>query len=476
MDNSSTALAVVGYDRPYYFSPTLRSLLCNSVVQQCDLWIFIDGGQDSLQQWQVRIAQQELSRADYAPRRIEFVLRPTNYGCGRNLIDAKRKLFDDLNYDQVFVFEDDMLVSPDYLQLSLNLLAWSQLNFRDIGVVQAYHACWLPPDQKVARLDEVTAANSHWWGYLMPRQTWEAMREVLYVYEDTFLRGRKYSQRNISLIRTWVRGLMENLDQSIAHYPPSAAGAFPGHWNFREYFQRDTSCGQDAATALALAVVGLKKVVTTVNRGLPIGCQGIHFTPKSFYRRRFHEMELDVFESDPFLTCFRPCNADQTVLAPYMRADEVEALRRLLREQKPRRVLEFGAGGSTIVLSREPAVQEWWSLEHSEIWQRQVLASMSNGEAQRIKLLACSEEDLPARLEGLLNDVDFDLFFVDGYDRPLVLQLLSRHLQHKKGLIVLHDYARPAYAPALELFAQRREISTPGAAAQGLLVLSMERS
>ena len=113
-------------------------------------------------------------------------------------------------------------------------------------------------------------------------------------------------------------------------------------------------------------------------------------------------MELNVFESDPFLTCFRPCNPDQAVIAPYMRADEVEALRRLLREQKPKRVLEFGAGGSTIVLSREPAVQEWWSLEHSDIWQRQVLASMSNDDAQRsnyshVRKPSCRRDWLPAR-------------------------------------------------------------------------------
>ena len=44
MTTKRIAVAIVGHNRPYYFLPSLRSILSNALISQCDLWVFIDGG------------------------------------------------------------------------------------------------------------------------------------------------------------------------------------------------------------------------------------------------------------------------------------------------------------------------------------------------------------------------------------------------------------------------------------------------
>ena len=217
-------------------------------------------------------------------------------------------LFDDEQYDLVFVFEDDLVVAPSYLQLCLNLLDWSQANYSDVGVVQAYNACWLSAEQKVGLLDEVTAGNPHWWGYLMPRETWDAIREMLYCYDDEFLRDRRYRDRDSPAIRRWLRSLFVQRDGDDEY--PAIANSFPGEWNYHRSLKQKFASGQDTMTALAVAYCRLKKIMPTVNRGLPIGRRGIHFNDASFRRHRLDRIQLDLFESDHDRSTFRPKQPD----------------------------------------------------------------------------------------------------------------------------------------------------------------------
>jgi hypothetical protein len=227
-------------------------------------------------------------------------------------------------------------------------------------------------------------------------------------------------------------------------------------------------------TAIALAVARLQKVVTTVNRSLPIGRRGIHFTEASFKRRKLDKIRLDVFESDRFRTSFRPGSDRSPPLVPYMRADEIEAMRALIRDREPRSVLEFGAGGSTTTFSREPVVQNWWSFEPDGHWIARVLSAISGDEtdAEKIVLLRCSEADIGPRLEQLLRQRPFDMYFVDGFDRPAILERLHRHLGDNPGFVVLHDHGRSSYARAMDRFPIRRELTQPHGDVQGLMFLA----
>ena len=50
------------------------------------------------------------------------MIRPRNYGCGRHLVDVRRRIFDLNQYDAAVIFEDDFVPPATYLQEMMNLL------------------------------------------------------------------------------------------------------------------------------------------------------------------------------------------------------------------------------------------------------------------------------------------------------------------------------------------------------------------
>ncbi len=153
-----------------------------------------------------------------------------------------------------------------------------------------------------------------------------------------------------------------------------------------------------------------------------------------------------------------------------MRADEVEAIRSLIRRRRPRRVLEFGAGGSTLTFAREPSIREWWSVEHSPQWTYKVLSALATSNSSKITLVSCPEDKVLTRISQLLR-IGFDMFFVDGFDRCLVLDRLRSHLAIERGFILLHDSSRPRYSSAISEFAKRTVLTEGNGRHQGLMVL-----
>ena len=474
MSKSQTAVAVVGYNRPEYFQPTIASLFANQALSDCDLWMFLDGGRDNRQRDYQRLIDEELPRANQ-PRRIEVVARREGYGCGRNLIDARRTLFDEYSYERVFVFEDDMVLGEHYLELTMRLLDWVEERYSDIGVVQAYDSCALSCDEKVRRLDEVDVGNPHWWGYLMPRTTWNRVRGTLYEYETKFLLGKSYSQRDSPSIRKWAR---EKLSQHIEKLDtPSdirlGDKLFPRSWDFQRYFRQEFATGQDSITVLGMTLAGLQKLKTTVNRSQPIGAKGLHSTETHFRRTGLDRISLDAFESDQYRCQFRVRGQFESALHPRMRADEVEAFRRWLRTIQPSRVLEIGAGGSTTLFAREFG-GSWWSIEHSHEWLDQVARDVTAVGAKNVRLLHCPEKQIVATLDEVLP-VQFDLFIVDGFDRCAVLDRLREHLGRHDGSVLLHDASRKRYREAVNRFPIRRTLTAGDGKHQGIVLLENQK-
>lgn len=161
-----------------------------------------------------------------------------------------------------------------------------------------------------------------------------------------------------------------------------------------------------------------------------------------------------------------------SVLAPWMRPDEAVAIRRLIRQRRPHRVLEFGAGGSTVTFACEPSIREWWTLEHSPKWIGNVLAAMDVPTASKVTVISCPEEQVLQRINQLLP-VGFNMFFVDGFDRSSILNRLRIHLTTEPGFIVLHDASRPRYRRAVERFTKQTVLTDGNGRHQGLILLEM---
>ena len=99
-----TALFTASYNRPELFLEVLKGLEQNKDdLENIDVYHYIDGGVDSKQQ--ELLAHIKNSNLEFE----EIILREENYGVGRNLIGARRDLYDKLGYERVILVEDDLI-------------------------------------------------------------------------------------------------------------------------------------------------------------------------------------------------------------------------------------------------------------------------------------------------------------------------------------------------------------------------------
>ena len=92
-----TAILLLGFNRVDYFQQTLNALEANKAAHECDLHVYLDGGEKARQSELVMLVEAS-SFEDPT-----FVLRDENWGIGRHLIDARRTLFDDLSYERIIL-------------------------------------------------------------------------------------------------------------------------------------------------------------------------------------------------------------------------------------------------------------------------------------------------------------------------------------------------------------------------------------
>ena len=83
-----SAILLLGFNRTDYFQQVLSSLEKNKEAFEHDLHIYVDGGPKAKQQEIVDLVNS--SKFD----NVTYVLRESNWGIGRHLIDARRTLFD----------------------------------------------------------------------------------------------------------------------------------------------------------------------------------------------------------------------------------------------------------------------------------------------------------------------------------------------------------------------------------------------
>jgi Glycosyltransferase like family 2 len=178
------AVAVIAYDRPYYFRDVVKSLSENPESAAWPHFFFLDGGP------QATIDEnKEIINASSIKNRI-IIERQDNYGCGRNLIDVRRYLFDEKGFDLAFIIEDDLVLAPTYFTVAMRLLEWAQKKYDNVGIVQCWSKCTLDESSKRGRLAEVKLTQDHLYGYAIHRAAWDAIKTFMYYYEGIFVSVR----------------------------------------------------------------------------------------------------------------------------------------------------------------------------------------------------------------------------------------------------------------------------------------------
>jgi len=286
LPETQVAVAVVAHDRPIYFSQVIKALANNKRIRELPVFVFLD-------------YSPEIGKTDEQEKLVREVLpgcvivrRPVNFGCGRNIIDARRQLFDNLGYDRAFFFEDDMVPSSTYLTYCERLLDWAEENYTDVGAVQGWNQCVMSPGLKEKHLREVRGTFANWWGYLMSKKCWDTFSPLIYKYEELFLSAERYNQRPHRSIIDWFHRKDEwRRDIPGQKFPVDKI--WEAAW--KRHF-RNPATGQDAATEHLFHRAGWVRLAPTVNRGLYIGKQGIHMNPELFSRDGFDVMNLDEFD------------------------------------------------------------------------------------------------------------------------------------------------------------------------------------
>jgi glycosyltransferase involved in cell wall biosynthesis len=316
-ENSPVGVLVVAYNRPEYLSQVIASIENNPESTSLPFFFFLDGGPGSAQNENSDLIQ----RSKIARKGI--ILRDDNYGCAKNLIDARRFMFDWCQFEKVIVMEDDLIITPQYLGLLIRLHQWAKTKYDNIGPVQAWSYCTLPLKEKRRRLSHVVDSGNSWWSFLnycVDRETWNLISPILYEYESRFIDAipktadffLQRSKPGYSIlapeIRIWIKEL-------IAHRHPKPVLDQKRQFkcvplDYESIFSSDTfEPNQDLMTGFALWMAGLIKVQTVVNRAQHIGRTGITINDQTLWEHfGFDKIILDEFQTDANLLNFREVN------------------------------------------------------------------------------------------------------------------------------------------------------------------------
>lgn len=105
------------YNRPTHTARTLKSLMQNTLTQQSDLFIYSDAPKDSKARHKVTRTREYLrafkTRYTQAFQSITIIEREHNFGLADSIIDGVTRIIE--QYDKIIVLEDDILVSPVFL-------------------------------------------------------------------------------------------------------------------------------------------------------------------------------------------------------------------------------------------------------------------------------------------------------------------------------------------------------------------------
>lgn len=280
------AIAVIGCNRPNYMRQVIEGLRANKDLSNYDVYLFLDKPKDRRDYGAIK-DQIEMGLTN---RVIQY---PVNFGCGRAIIDVRRQIFDRLGYEKAFIFEDDLVPNKNYLTFCERLLKWGQENYTNVGAVQGWSKCLLPPEEKKALQQQVHITYTNWWGYLTTKEAWDKVKSYIYSYGQTYLKG-DYSVRPTAAILQYFK------PASQRNFQLAQGGAMPDDTALRHRRSLFDSIpsGQDGATWLAYDRANLVRLAPTVNRAIYIGEEGIHSTREFYRKQRFDRVTLEDYPTD----------------------------------------------------------------------------------------------------------------------------------------------------------------------------------
>jgi len=264
-------VGIVSFDRPDYLAQLLESLEAQVDAPELAWHLFQDNAINLFSAREVGDAGRirkavEVFFSAHLPGVKEVHIRMANLGVGINQFKAYEWMC--ACYERIVMLEDDVILSPYWARL-LPIL-FDELEHRpDVFGFTTGFRRWCKKEETDQWLDQVAVGRPHWW--------------MVAFTPDRWARIRPHFMRYYELIQ----------DCDYAQLPHGKVQAL-----FQEVGWKHYASSQDGGKDMAIHLAGMCRVRTTVNRGISIGREGVHFKPDLFERMGFDDQEPYVFESD----------------------------------------------------------------------------------------------------------------------------------------------------------------------------------
>jgi hypothetical protein len=259
-------IAVMSFNRPDYLEAVLQTLVrqVDADLDQRPIALFQDGCVNPFSA-QRRAREEDVIRCEklfreYLPSGAVHS-SPDNLGIALNFERAEEHVFEELDAEAAIFLEDDLILSPHYIN-SLDHLIAVALNDERIGHVAVYghHRTALP--QQMTSPDAYVLLE-HNWAFGLTRRQW--------------LRNKAYVDPYLDIVR--------NCD-----YQTRDAGAI--HKLYASWGMGCPGDSQDVTKTIACCLTGAVKLNTMACLGKYIGAQGIHMKQEWYDRLGYANTEL----------------------------------------------------------------------------------------------------------------------------------------------------------------------------------------
>lgn len=274
MKKNKIAVAIFSFNRPGYLAEVLKSLEKNSCIDDIDFYFFQDG---TMNKFSKKLYANLLDinkcinlwNKSKLPNKT-LIKNQYNLGIGISQFNVKSLLFDKLRYEKVIFFEDDMIVSKNYIRL-IRIMLDQFGDDPNVGAVMC-HGLEDPPISKKEKLwflYSLKTGNPQLWGWATWLNRWEKIKSDFLEYYK-FIEEIDYKERSENKILDFYK---------------------------KERFNVKAT-SQDAAIYYSFFKNNLIVLNTKINRSKYIGEKGEHMTSDIFKKELFDKTILDEFEED----------------------------------------------------------------------------------------------------------------------------------------------------------------------------------
>lgn len=164
--NDFAPIILFVYNRPVHTKQAIEALLVNPLAKDSDLYIYSDAPKNQDAQTKVDEVRDYIHSIQ-GFKSITFIEREKNFGLADNIIDGVTTIIN--QYGKIIVLEDDIVVSPVFLEYMNNTLDYYE-NELKVWSISAWN---YPLDPNPIKEDTFFWRIPHCWGWATWKNRWQ---------------------------------------------------------------------------------------------------------------------------------------------------------------------------------------------------------------------------------------------------------------------------------------------------------------